>query len=184
MALEATRRRRTLERQQLNAHSNAGRAALAGAILYCLFIAVAGELKAEDTKAGGTTSEIRIAEIQGKVEISLANATAWSLAQTNQSLHSFDRLLTGAESRVALRWSDQTVLYFDASTEIEVLPPDSPNALSGLHLVRGIVSFFHRDQPSRIRVITPGRGRVSGVEGTEFVLAVNEWRGSHHIVSN
>jgi tetratricopeptide (TPR) repeat protein len=37
-------------------------------------------------------------------------------------------------------------------------------------LLRGIISFFHRDEPGRIRIIT--RGAVAGVEGTEFVMAV------------
>jgi outer membrane receptor protein involved in Fe transport/Tfp pilus assembly protein PilF len=37
-------------------------------------------------------------------------------------------------------------------------------------LLRGIISFFHRDEPGRIRIIT--RGAIAGVEGTEFVLAV------------
>ena len=63
-------------------------------------------------------------------------------------------------------------MQFNASTEIEVVPPDSPDAQSGLHLIRGMISFFHRDEPGRIRVIT--RGAVAGVEGTEFVVAVNE----------
>ena len=55
---------------------------------------------------------------------------------------------------------------------LEILPPDAAGAQSGLHLIRGVLSFFHRDQPGRIRIIT--RGAVAGVEGTEFVLAVND----------
>jgi len=90
--------------------------------------------------------------------------------QTNHLLHPFDRLRTGVNSRVALRWSDQSIVPFGASTELEILPPHSPEAESGLHLIRGIISFFHRDTPGRIRVIT--RGAVAGVEGTEFVLAI------------
>ena len=39
-------------------------------------------------------------------------------------------------------------------------------------MLRGIVSFFHRDEPGRIRVIT--RGAVAGVEGTEFVMAADD----------
>src|SRR4029079_2976300 len=38
--------------------------------------------------------------------------------------------------------------------------------------VRGIISFFHRDKPGRIRIIT--RGAVAGIEGTEFVLAADD----------
>jgi len=93
-------------------------------------------------------------------------------AQTNQVVHSFDRLRIGANSRMALLWSDRSVVSFGALTEVEVLPPDSSDAQCGLHLLRGIVSFFHRDEPGRIRVIT--RGAVAGVEGTEFVVTADE----------
>ncbi len=93
-------------------------------------------------------------------------------AQTNQILHPFDRLRTGANSRVALRWSDQSVIVFNASTELEILPPRSTDDQCGLHLIRGIFSFFHRDQPGHIQIIT--RGVVAGVEGTEFVMAADD----------
>jgi Tfp pilus assembly protein PilF/outer membrane receptor protein involved in Fe transport len=119
---------------------------------------------------GSATNEIRIVELQGEVEVSPAGATTWVLTQTNQILRSFDRLHTGANSRVALRWSDKSVVLFGASTELEILPPHRPEAQSGLHIVRGIISFFHRDEPGRIHVIT--RGAAAGVEGTEFVVAV------------
>jgi tetratricopeptide (TPR) repeat protein len=116
------------------------------------------------------TNEIRIVELQGTAEVAPAAATTWALVQTNQILHPFDRLRTGANSRMALLWSDRSVVSFGALTELEILPPSPSDAQCGLHLLRGIVSFFHRDEPGRIRVIT--RGAVAGVEGTEFVLAV------------
>lgn len=117
------------------------------------------------------TNEIRIAGFQGAVAIFPVGATAWTSAQTNQVLHPFDRLRTGVNSRAALLWSDQSVVPLSASTEIEILPPNLPDAQCGLHLVRGIMSFFHRDKPGQIQIIT--RGAVAGVEGTEFVMAVN-----------
>ncbi len=117
-------------------------------------------------------NEIKIAGFQGVAEIFPAGTANWISVQTNQVLHPFDRLRTGANSRVALLWSDQSVVPFGASTELEILPPDSTDAQCGLHLIRGIISFFHRDKPGRIRIIT--RGAVAGVEGTEFVLAVDD----------
>jgi Tfp pilus assembly protein PilF len=161
----------TQEPKQLNPCSSTGRAALTAAIL-CCFLTGVGRSIAADATAGQTKNEIRIVEIQGTVETSLVGTTAWALAQTNQILHPFDRLRTGTESRVAFRWSDQSIMQFSAATELEVLPPDSSEAQSGLHLIRGMMSFFHRDEPGRIRVIT--RGAVAGVEGTEFVLGVND----------
>lgn len=119
---------------------------------------------------GGATNEIRIVELQGTAEVAAATATTWMPVRTNQILSPFDRLRTGANSRMALLWSDRSVVSFGALTELEILPPDSAGVQCGLHLLRGIVSFFHRDEPGRIRVIT--RGAVAGVEGTEFVLAV------------
>jgi Tfp pilus assembly protein PilF len=119
---------------------------------------------------GGATNEIRIVELQGTAEVADATATTWTPARTNQILRPFDRLRTGANSRIALLWSDRSVVSFGALMEIEVLPPHTSDAQCGLHLFRGIVSFFHRDEPGRIRVIT--RGAVAGVEGTEFVMAV------------
>lgn len=94
------------------------------------------------------------------------------LTQTNQVLYPFDRLRTGPNSRVALYWPNESIVPFGASTELEVLPPQDKNADAGLHLIRGVLSFFHRDKPGRIRVIT--RGAVAGIEGTEFVLAVDD----------
>jgi Flp pilus assembly protein TadD len=111
-------------------------------------------------------------ELQGTAEFSPATATAWSPAKTNQMVRPFDRLRTGANSRMALLWSDRSVVSFSALTELEVLPPDASDAQCGLHLLRGVVSFFHRDEPGRIRVIT--RGAVAGVEGTEFVVTADE----------
>src|SRR5437867_3148553 len=119
-----------------------------------------------------TTNEIRIVNLEGTAEIaSAADPTRWILTQTNQVLKPFDRLRTGPNSRVSVRWSDQSVVSFDALTEMEILPPDAPGAHFGLNFIKGILSFFHRDKPGRIRVIT--RGARAGVEGTEFVLAVD-----------
>ncbi|HLP78423.1 MAG TPA: TonB-dependent receptor [Candidatus Paceibacterota bacterium] len=123
------------------------------------------------TNSPAAVSHIRIVELQGAVEISPAGATAWTAVATNRSLYPFDRLRTGPNSRVALIWSDQSIIPFGASTELEILPPQDANSQSGLHLVRGVLSFFHRDKPGRIRILT--RGATAGIEGTEFVLAVN-----------
>lgn len=126
-------------------------------------------------RAAESTNEIRIVEIQGSVEVSPAGATTWVLTQTNQVLNAYDRLRTSTNSRVALRWSDRSVVSFGASTELEILPPHAQDAQSGLRLTKGIISFFHRDKPGRIRVLT--RGAVAGIEGTEFVLQVASANG-------
>jgi len=142
------------------------------AVLLVVFTVGIGNSFAQPASSASVTNNIRIVELQGSVEILPAGRTAWIPAKARDVLHPFDRIHTAAESRVALAWSDQSILPFGASTELEILPPDSPASLSGLHLVHGILSFFHRDQPGRIRILT--RGAVAGVEGTEFVLAVDD----------
>lgn len=135
-----------------------------------LFVAYLANCYAQ-TRPTGSADEIRIVEIQGVVEVFPKGAPGWSAAQTNQILHAFERLHAGENSRVVLRWSDESVVSFGASTELEILPPNSADDQAGLHLIRGIFSFFHRDKPGHIHIIT--RGAMAGVEGTEFVMAVN-----------
>jgi len=156
-------------KNRMNRSSTSGRIIVWAAVLGCV-VSWAGAAQAQPVTASGVTNEIRIVELQGTVEVSLAGATTWVLTRTNQVLHPLDRLRTAANSRVALRWSEQSVVTFGASTELEILPPHSPEAESGLHLIRGIVSFFHRGTAGRMRVVT--RGAVAGVEGTEFVVVV------------
>src|SRR5580693_5192637 len=127
---------------------------------------------AQPTATSAASNEVKIVEIQGTVNVFPAGANTGSPAQINEVLHPFDRVQTADNSRVALRWSDQSIVPFGASTELEILPPGAADNQSGLHLIRGVLSFFHRDRPGRIRIIT--RGAVAGVEGTEFVLAVND----------
>jgi Flp pilus assembly protein TadD len=154
-----------------NSTCETGKRALWAAVII-FFAAIAGNSFAQTSATSPATNSIQIVELQGSVEIQTAGSTTWTPAQNQQVFHTFDRVRTAANSRVALRWSDQSIVPFGASTELEILPPDAPGSQSGLHLIRGVLSFFHRDQPGRIRIIT--RGAVAGVEGTEFILAVND----------
>ncbi len=114
--------------------------------------------------------EIRIVESAGTVEILPVGAARWLLTQTNQVLRPLDRLRTGPNSRALLRWSDHSTISFGALTEIEILAPRARADQSGLHVLRGVASFFHRDRPGRIPVLT--RGAMAGIDGTEFVVEV------------
>ncbi|HUB86731.1 MAG TPA: TonB-dependent receptor, partial [Verrucomicrobiae bacterium] len=140
-------------------------------VLWAFFAAWGGISSAQPVAGNQSTNAVQIMEFQGSVEISAAGTTTWTPAQARQILRPFDRLRTAANSRVAIRWSNQSVINFGATTEIEILPPAASDDQSGLHLLRGIFSFFHRDQPGHIQIIT--RGAVAGVEGTEFVMDVN-----------
>ncbi len=135
-------------------------------------LACAASLFAQPAPSAGGSNEIRIVALYGVVEVSPAGAKTWVLTQTNQVLHPFDRVRTGSDSFVVLHWGEESKVPFGASTELEVLPPNQPDADAGLHLVRGVFSFFHRDKPGRIRVMT--RGATAGIEGTEFVMSVDD----------
>jgi Tfp pilus assembly protein PilF len=124
--------------------------------------------------ATNQSTKVYLVEIQGQVEISHGKNSVWVAARPNESLQPSDRLRTGDNSRVALRWSDQSIVPIGASSELEVLPPTGTDDQCGLHLLNGIISFFHRDKPGHIRVITDGA--VAGVEGTEFVMMVDNAR--------
>lgn len=132
-----------------------------------------GAQTATNDQQGG---EIRIIEVQGTVELMPAGAQTWVLTQTNQILHPFDRLRTGANSRVTMLWCDHSVVPFGALGEIEILAPDSGDFLSGMNFLRGIASFFHRDKPGRIHILT--HGATASIEGTEFVIEVSGTMGN------
>jgi tetratricopeptide (TPR) repeat protein len=156
----------------LNLQLKNGRFPLLGIGLTIWLICTAQSAFSQSVSAAVGTNEIRIVELQNVVEVSPAGARTWVLTQTNQLLHPGDRLRTGPNSRVALRWADESVVPFGASTELEVLSPDATDSQPGLFLVRGVLSFFHRDKPGHIRAMT--RGALAGIEGTEFVLRVDD----------
>ncbi|HTB82641.1 MAG TPA: TonB-dependent receptor [Candidatus Sulfotelmatobacter sp.] len=137
-----------------------------------IFFALCSVTGIAQTGAGPPPVEIRIVEAQGRVEIYSNGSTGWTAAQTNLTLHASDHIRTGRDSRVALRWSDQSIIAFGASTELEILPPNSSNDQAGLNLIQGGISFFHRDRPGHIHLLS--HGSVAGVEGTEFLMAVDD----------
>jgi len=145
---------------------------LPGVILTIWLICAGKSAFAQSLSQPAGTNDILIVALENQVEISPVGATTWVLTQTNQLLHPGDRLRIGPKGRVALRWADESVVQFGASTELEVLGPDAIDSRPGLHLVHGVLSFFHRDKPGHIRVMT--RGAVAGIEGTEFVLQVDD----------
>jgi Tfp pilus assembly protein PilF len=139
-------------------------------------ITVGGLLLALAAFSGGTAraqtpDDIRIVALGGlrQVEVLPRGSTTWVLTQTNQTLNPFDRLRVGRDSSAAIAFAGKSAVRFDALTEIEILPSTASDD-HGLNLLRGILSFFHRDQPGRIRVISSGG--TAGIQGTEFVMSV------------
>lgn len=122
------------------------------------------------------SGEIRIVSIEGGVEVMPVGASRWVITQTNQVLYPGDQLRTKDNSRVTLLWSDQSAVPLGPLTQIEILAPDKPSSLPGLDMLRGILSFFHRDKPGRIRVLTHSAN--ASIEGTEFVMRVSGLNGA------
>ena len=149
-------------------------------VLLLIFILIAAAIAPLNSRAQtspaaatpATATTIRLVEAQGDVQVLPQGATVWSKAQADLELHPLDRLKSAENSRMAVRWSDQSVVSFGPSTELEILAPKAADDQAGLHLVRGIISFFHRDKPGHIHIIT--HGTMAGVEGTEFALAVDD----------
>ncbi len=140
--------------------------------LQVLVLASSCAALAEGVPDSRAHESIRIVAAQGVVEFSTDSAKSWVPVQTNQVLKTSDLLRTEANSRCSLLWSDRSVISFGASTEIQIMPPQSPDQEAGLRLVEGVLSFFHRDKPGQIQVIT--RGAAAGIEGTEFAMAVDQ----------
>ena len=118
-----------------------------------------------------TSGHIIIVELQGKAEFLPEGAKNWYQAQKDQEMHPGDKLQTGSNSRLVLKWYDDSVIPLDALTYVEILPADKKDSLPGLHLFKGVFSFFHRGKPDTIKVLT--HGSAACVLGTEFLLASN-----------
>src|SRR5208283_1041530 len=89
------------EWKRLNFFLKVGRGLLTVVVFWGFLICV--EMSGAQLSAGvEATNEIRIVELQGMAEFAPAAATVWAPAQTNQILLPFDRLRTGANSRIAL----------------------------------------------------------------------------------
>jgi serine/threonine protein kinase len=123
-------------------------------------------------KAANTTNVIatppvsfgaNIVELQGIVEVSIKRNTNWLQAFPNMVLSPGSRLRIGRSGRATLNFSDQSVVSFGELTELEILEPGQAGSVEGIRLIKGIISFFHKDSPGRIRVIT--RGAIAGIEG-------------------
>src|ERR1017187_1248606 len=125
-----------------------------------------------------TNSAIYIKAIVGMVEILPHGTTNWYRAADGSQLHTSDRVRARAHSSAALillTGQGESVVRLKAMSEVEILPDTSADG-PGLDLIGGILSFFHRDKPSRVRVISDGGN--AGILGTEFVMAVTSVNGT------
>ncbi len=109
-----------------------------------------------------------IIAIKGTVEVSRSGATAWDPARTNQVLQTGDQLRTAEHGRATLRLRNATIAPVDELTTLRVA--DDSNR-SAIEILRGVMSFFHRDDPDDVEV--RGGGTSAIIRGTEFTVSVD-----------
>ena len=157
----------------MNTRCTAGRRPLLGLKIGCLAVAI-GMLGLVAAQAASEPNEIQIEIAEGIVEVSTDGGTNWVAAYVTpnhpQALKPFHQVRTRPRSRAVLRWADGSRISLKAETEIEILPPPVPAEGLAARLFQGVIAFFHRDGPGRIRIVT--RGAIAGVDGTEFVMEV------------
>ncbi len=129
----------------------------------CVFAALAVQ-----AATGGELVGATVLVVKGRVELSRAGATAWDPVQTNAVLQAGDRLRTGEHSRATLRLRDATVVPMD---ELTLLTVSAEEGRTVIELLRGVLSFFHRDQPGDVEV--RGAGTSAIIRGTEFAVSVS-----------
>ena len=126
--------------------------------------------------AGSTASGIAatampgatITEIKGSVQVSRAGSLAWDSAQINQVLEAGDRLRTAELARAILRNRDATVVTVNEVSACNIV---DGNGRTVIELLRGAMSFFHRDAPGDIEVRYGGVSAI--IKGTEFTVTVD-----------
>ncbi len=125
---------------------------------------------AQNAPAATGADQSVLLTIEGTVEISSASSGVWTPAQTNQVLHTGDRLRTGPHSRATVRLSDLTVLRVNELTTLLIQQPPAAGKLPVLNVEKGGAYFYSRERPAEMEFRTP---LVAGaIRGTEFNLAV------------
>jgi tetratricopeptide (TPR) repeat protein len=142
------------------------RAHLAPAFWVCATIASGTSVARADGEPVG-----KVASVQNAVEAKAAGAGNWSAAALHQPLHDRDRIRTGAASRAAILYSDQTLQRINEKSEVEILPPSAGNP-GILRVISGTHYFSSRRPKEYNRIETPSV--TAAIRGTEFVVAVDD----------
>jgi tetratricopeptide (TPR) repeat protein len=111
-----------------------------------------------------------LVELEGTVEFMPSKEDRWFKAYTNLVLNPGDQIRTLDSSRAVIRWSDLTLERMDQRSHT-IIPADKKEGAL-IEFFRGIIYFFHRDQPGKFDIRTPRASAV--VRGTEFMLQVDD----------
>ncbi|HKQ60347.1 MAG TPA: FecR family protein, partial [Candidatus Polarisedimenticolaceae bacterium] len=113
----------------------------------------------------------KLASVQNHVETRPATTGAWSASSLDQELFERDHVRTGAASRAAILYSDQTLHRLNEKSEVEILPP-AAGGPGLLRVLSGTHYFSSRTPKDYGRIETPTV--TAAIKGTEFVIAIDE----------
>jgi tetratricopeptide (TPR) repeat protein len=139
---------------------------VAAAALAALFASPASAQQGSDSR--------RLAKVvaaQNVVESRRAGAEAWTRTAADESLFARDRVRTGAASRAAILYADDTLHRLDEKSEVEVVPPATDGG-GVLEVLSGRHYFASRKPKDFGRVETSTV--TAAIKGTEFAVDVAE----------
>lgn len=112
----------------------------------------------------------------GGVEYQRTGITNWYTAPLEQGLFERDRLRTLEDGRATVEMQDLSQLRMNPRSEMVVIPARTATAKCRVEVLKGLLYFLHRNRPGEMDVETPVG--IAAIEGTEFVLAVDEITGA------
>lgn len=147
----------------------------------CWVIAVASLASSASHAQAGRACEIAqavLVSVDGDVEVRAGEGRAWVRATQGSEVCAGHTVRINEFGRAALQLPDKTVLRLDRNTTLTFRPPRQGTG-SLLDLLFGIIHVISRD-PRALEFTTPYVN--AGLEGTEFVIAVNDQRAEVTVI--
>src|SRR5438132_359941 len=128
-----------------------------------------------DLSAQAPGPVIVVVRITGTAEVSPAGQAGWSRISAGQSLRPGDRVRTGDQSEIVLRFSPNDTARIRELTSFQIPAGAAPKQKSGLNLLQGMLYLFHRGGATDYDFKTPIAS--AAIRGTEFNLEVEAATG-------
>ena len=140
-------------------------------VLLVLFTAQPGPASAQTVTPRVPAGDIRIAAIEGRVEVNPGGNTQWVPALPGRELRPGDRIRTRELSNVSILWSDQSRVRLPQLSDIQI-QASTGNQRTSFSLITGLLYFFNRERLTNARYGT--RTAAAAIRGTEFALQAEE----------
>ncbi|MBS0423859.1 MAG: FecR domain-containing protein [Proteobacteria bacterium] len=143
------------------------------ALMLTVFTVICWIAPITETYAASTckTEVARVVSMQGIIEIRRAQENAWQVAGMDIVLCAGDMIRTRAQSRAALRLSNDSMLRLNQKTSITFPGAQEERDISLLNLFEGAIHIITRT-PRPFKIRTPFVN--ASVEGTEFFVGLKE----------